>query len=126
MERLFNADPNIVRRCLKKLIVIERDPRAGEPLLGGLVGFRKITARIKAAGASPATKALTDVLAMFEKQSRGLSATPEPVEPEGTPQWLINALVRVVGLRPEVVKAMSPDEADAAWTAHITAPGSQS
>lgn len=168
LERLFNVDPNIVRRCLKKLIVIERDPHAGEPLLGGLVGFRKITvgdrdwrivwkvtedqvgrlvvdvaevwavgyrkdgevydeitARIEAAGGSPATKALTNVLAMFEKQSRGLSVTPEPVETERTPQWLTDALVRVVGLRPAVVKSMSPDEADAAWTAYITAPGSR-
>lgn len=168
LERLFNVDPNIVRRCLKKLIVIERDPHAGEPLLGGLVGFRKITvgdrdwrivwkvtedqvgrlvvdvaevwavgyrkdgevydeitARIEAARGSPATKALTNVLAMFEKQSRGLSVTPEPVATERTPQWLTDALVRVVGLRPAVVKSMSPDEADAAWTAYITAPGSR-
>lgn len=167
LERLFGTDPNIVRRCFKKLIVIERNPHAGEPLLGGLVGFRKITvgnrdwrivwkvsddqagglivevaevwavgyrkdgevydeitARSKAAGDSPATKALTDVLAMFEKQARDLTATPEPLESEETPRWLTDALVRVVRLRPEVVKAMSIDEADAAWTAYISGPGS--
>lgn len=40
---LFKADPQIVGWALKKMIQIERDPRAGEALLGGLIGYRKIT-----------------------------------------------------------------------------------
>jgi mRNA interferase RelE/StbE len=43
LRSLHTKDPSIVRWCLKKLIVIERDPNAGEALLGGLIGYRKIT-----------------------------------------------------------------------------------
>ena len=42
LETLFKADPQIVRWALKKMIQIERDPNAGAPLLGGLIGYRKI------------------------------------------------------------------------------------
>lgn len=38
----FRRDPQIVRWCMKKMLLLERDPQAGEPLLGGLVGFRKL------------------------------------------------------------------------------------
>ncbi|MGL4745984.1 MAG: type II toxin-antitoxin system RelE/ParE family toxin [Dermatophilaceae bacterium] len=43
LRALFRADPQIVRWALKKMIQLERDPYAGDPLLGGLVGYRKIT-----------------------------------------------------------------------------------
>lgn len=43
LRTLFKADPQIVRWALKKMIHLERDPNAGDPLLGGLVGYRKIT-----------------------------------------------------------------------------------
>ncbi|HQZ86649.1 MAG TPA: type II toxin-antitoxin system RelE/ParE family toxin [Actinomycetota bacterium] len=43
LRNLFKADPQIVRWALKKMIHLERDPNAGEPLLGGLIGYRKIT-----------------------------------------------------------------------------------
>ena len=43
LRALFKADPQIVRWALKKMIQLERDPNEGEPLLGGLIGFRKIT-----------------------------------------------------------------------------------
>ena len=43
LRTLFKADPQIVRWALKKMIQIERDPNAGTPLLGGLIGYRKIT-----------------------------------------------------------------------------------
>lgn len=164
---LFKADPQIVRWALKKMIQLERDPNAGDPLLGGLIGYRKITVgnrdwrvvwrvveneaggyrvevaevwavgyrkdsevyaeiknRAAAAGSSPKTKTLTDVLEMFARQARGLTATAEPDEPEPVPPWLSDALVRVVGLTHEQVKDMSFEEADKAWTDHITGPGS--
>lgn len=165
LQSLHTKDPSIVRWCLKKLIVIERDPNAGEPLLGGLVGYRKITvgdrdwrivwkvtdgdmggyvvdvaevwgvgyrkdsdvydeirARIKAADSSPATKTLVDVLALFEKSGRGLSATAEPEEPEPTPQWLVDALVRVAGTSASDVAAMTPAEAKNAWEQFTSSP----
>ena len=40
LQTLFKADPQIVRWALKKMIHLERDPNAGDPLLGGLVGYR--------------------------------------------------------------------------------------
>lgn len=43
LHDLFKADPQIVRWALKKMIQLERDPNAGDPLLGGLIGYRKIT-----------------------------------------------------------------------------------
>lgn len=42
LRTLAHRDPQIVRWCLKKMLLLERDPMAGEPLLGGLVGFRRL------------------------------------------------------------------------------------
>ena len=42
VRTLFRVEPQIVRWALKKMIQIERDPNAGAPLLGGLIGYRKI------------------------------------------------------------------------------------
>ena len=35
-------DPQVVRAALKKCLMLERDPEAGEPLKGGLIGYRKL------------------------------------------------------------------------------------
>lgn len=43
LERLLKKDPQIVRWALKKMILLERDPEGGEPLLGQLIGWRKLT-----------------------------------------------------------------------------------
>lgn len=43
LQTLFKADPQIVRRALKKMIQLKRDHNAGDPLLGGLIGYRKVT-----------------------------------------------------------------------------------
>lgn len=40
---LARKDPQIVRAGFKKFLLLDRDPHAGEPLLGGLVGYRKLT-----------------------------------------------------------------------------------
>lgn len=42
LRRLKRRDPQIVRAVLKKMLLLERSPHAGEPLLGSLVGFRKL------------------------------------------------------------------------------------
>lgn len=42
LENLFDRDPQIVRWALKKMLLLERNPHAGEPLLAGLVGWRKL------------------------------------------------------------------------------------
>jgi len=39
---LHKGDPQVVRWALKKCLLLERDPEAGEELRGGLIGFRKI------------------------------------------------------------------------------------
>jgi mRNA interferase RelE/StbE len=43
LHALLKKDPQIVRWALKKMLLLERDPEAGEPLLGQLVGWRKLT-----------------------------------------------------------------------------------
>jgi mRNA interferase RelE/StbE len=44
LERLMRrGDPQVVKWAVKKMIHLERDPEAGEALVGGLMGWRKIT-----------------------------------------------------------------------------------
>lgn len=43
VSRLVRLDPQVARQALKKMILLERDPDAGAPLLGALMGFRKLT-----------------------------------------------------------------------------------
>lgn len=167
LQTLFKADPQIVRWALKKMIQLERAPLAGDPLLGGLIGYRKITVgdrdwrvvwrvvldeagdlrvevaavwaighredsevyaeikqRVAHAGSSPKTSALTEVLDLFAKQARDLTATPEPEKPEPVPKWLTEALLYVVHLPASQVEQMSLDEAEKAWTDHISGAGS--
>lgn len=167
LRGLFRIDPQIVRWALKKMIQLERDPNAGEPLLGGLIGFRKITVgdrdwrvvwrvvedlaggfqievaevwavgyrkdsqvyseirqRVADAGATTATKALTEVLNLFGRQAGDLAATAEPEQPEPTPAWLADALLYVVRLPASQVRAMSLEEAERAWLDHISDAGS--
>lgn len=166
LQDLFKADPQLVRWALKKMIQLERDPNAGDPLLGGLIGYRKITvgdrdwrvvwrveqdeagdylievaevwavgyrkdsevyAEIRQcvanAGSSPKTKALSEVLALFAKQARDLTATPEPDKPEPVPKWLTDALLYVVHLPASRVEEMSLEEAEKAWADHISGAG---
>ena len=163
LQKLFKADPQIVRWALKKMIQLERDPNAGAPLLGGLIGYRKITVgdrdwrvvwrveqdevgdylievaevwavgyrkdsevyaeigqRIADAGSTPKTQALSEVLEIFAKQGRDLTATPEPDKPEPVPKWLTEALLYVVRIPASRVERMSLDEAEKAWTDHIS------
>jgi mRNA interferase RelE/StbE len=42
LRALERKDPSIVRQVLKKSLLLERDPQAGEPLLGDLIGYRKL------------------------------------------------------------------------------------
>lgn len=42
LRALERKDPNIVRLVLKKCLLLERDPDAGDPLLGDLIGYRKL------------------------------------------------------------------------------------
>ena len=43
LQVLLKRDPQIVRWALKKMLLLERDPEAGEALRGGLIGWRKLT-----------------------------------------------------------------------------------
>lgn len=42
LERLHKKDPLIVRDVFAKMVLLERATDAGEPLIGALVGFRKL------------------------------------------------------------------------------------
>lgn len=44
LQRLARkGDPQVVRWALKKCLLLERNPEAGEELRGGLIGYRKVT-----------------------------------------------------------------------------------
>lgn len=40
---LNRLDPQILRWALRKMLLLETDPEAGEPLVGDLIGWRKLT-----------------------------------------------------------------------------------
>jgi mRNA interferase RelE/StbE len=41
--RLSKKNKELLRQVLKKILLIERNPFAGHPLLGGFIGWRKLT-----------------------------------------------------------------------------------
>lgn len=96
------------------------------------VGYRKysevyaeINQRVADADSSPKTKALTEVLELFAKQARDLTATPEPETPEPVPAWLTKALLHVVGLQATTVKEMNLEQADKVWNDYTSGAGSE-
>lgn len=42
LELLYRRDPQIARGALRKVLLLERDPYAGRPLVGDLAGWRKL------------------------------------------------------------------------------------
>lgn len=40
---LNRLDPQVLRWALRKMLLLETDPEAGEPLVGDLIGWRKLT-----------------------------------------------------------------------------------
>lgn len=42
LQALLRLDPQLVRQALKKMLLLERDPEAGEPLHGSLITYRKL------------------------------------------------------------------------------------
>jgi mRNA interferase RelE/StbE len=156
LERLARKDPQIVRWCVKKMLLLERSPLAGEPLLGDLIGFRKLVVgdrswrivwrvlsdeagavvidiaevwaagaradaevyeevrrRMKDLGAEAAPRPLADVLPALGRLFDDLGAAVEPVAAPapGTPEWLVERVVKTVGLDRAEVASMTPDEA---------------
>ena len=43
LRRLSKNNKELLRQVLKKILLIERNPLAGSPLLGSLIGWRKLT-----------------------------------------------------------------------------------
>ena len=43
LVRLSKKNKELLRQVLKKILLIERNPLAGHPLLGGFIGWRKLT-----------------------------------------------------------------------------------
>lgn len=87
--------------------------------------YEEIRQRVANAGSSPKTKALMEVLELFAKQASDLTATPEPEKPEPVPKWLTDALLYVVHLPASQVQEMTLEEAEMAWTDHISGAGSE-
>lgn len=162
LARLARRDPQVLRQVLKKLLLLERDPHAGAPLLGALVGFRKLVvgdrhwrivwrvgddergrtvvevAEVWAVGAradaevyaemagrvaalpdEPSSRALAEVVELLGRAAGEIRPTAEPVV-EPVPSWLVDRLVHTAGRDRAEVESMAPEEAMAAWEAHIT------
>jgi mRNA interferase RelE/StbE len=170
------GDPQVVRWALKKCLMLERDPEAGEELRGALIGYRKLTvgdrdwrvvwrvthdaegtpvvdvaevwamgarsdsevydemsSRVAALSANPATVPLAEVIERLGKVAAGLAgknaepgkgAAPAaaPGAGEQLPDWLAQALLKVVGMAPADVAQLSEAEANQRWLEHITQP----
>jgi len=43
LRQLLRLDPSVLRKVLVKILMLERNAEAGEPLLGELMGWRKLT-----------------------------------------------------------------------------------
>jgi len=43
LNQLFRLDPAVMRKVLTKMLLLEHSTEAGEPLLGDLMGWRKLT-----------------------------------------------------------------------------------
>lgn len=42
LQRILKRDPQVVRAALKKMMLLEQEPEAGQPPHGGLAGWRKL------------------------------------------------------------------------------------
>ena len=109
---------------------LEAELDAAAPWLGELIGYRRdneiyaeIRQRITRAGPTPKSMALAQVLDLFAQQSHVLAATPAPDGPPPVPKWLTEALLYVVRLPASRVERMNFDEAEKAWTDHISGSG---
>ena len=43
LNKLFRLDPSVMRKVITKMLILELNTEAGEPLLGDLMGWRKLT-----------------------------------------------------------------------------------
>lgn len=98
--------------------------------------YDEMGSRVAALSANPATLPLAEVIERLGKVAAGLagknaepvkgaaavSATPGAGATEQLPDWLAQALVKVVGLTRADVARLSVDEAHRRWTEHISAP----
>ncbi|WP_299958646.1 type II toxin-antitoxin system RelE/ParE family toxin [uncultured Modestobacter sp.] len=169
------GDPQVVRWALKKCLLLERDPEAGEALRGALIGYRKLvvgnrnwrivwrithddagrpvvdvaevwalgarsdsevyaemTARVATLSATSATVPLAEAIERLGRAAAGIQpASAEPatgpaddgtgadVAP-GLPSWLVQSLIKVVGLPPAEVAQLTDAGAHRRWDEFIT------
>lgn len=43
LNKLFHLDPSVMRKIITKMLILELNTGVGEPLLGDLIGWRKLT-----------------------------------------------------------------------------------
>lgn len=83
LERLRKRDPQIVREVLKKMLLLERSTGVGEPLLGDLIGFRKLVVgnrRYRIVWRETVDETHTPVLEIAEVWAAGARADSEVYE----------------------------------------------
>ncbi|MEI4273726.1 hypothetical protein TEK04_18555 [Klenkia sp. LSe6-5] len=84
--------------------------------------YEEMVARVASLPATPATIPLAEVVERLGRIATGLSPTrTEPTRGQGSvPDWLVQALVKVVGIRPDEAATLDPDEAARRWTEFTT------
>jgi mRNA interferase RelE/StbE len=84
--------------------------------------YREAVARVaRSRGTGQRLVSLAGVLESFGRLARGL-VPDEPEPPAIVPSWLAEKLITKMGLRPEVVAALSVDEAVAQWEEFMRRP----
>lgn len=118
------------------MLLLEVDPHVGQPLLGTLIGYRKLTVgnrdlrliwrvatadRGTTSSTSPrsgrSASSLHGVITELGRRTTNVRARP-PLEPTRVEPWLAHRLVHTTGIDPQVLALITSEEAVDAWIPH--------
>ncbi len=132
------GDPQAVRWALKKCLLLERNPEAGEELRGALIGYRKLTVgnrdwrvvwRVTHAEAGTAfvdvaevwavgARSDSEVYAEMEARVARLAATPRTMALADAVERL-GKLARGIEPSPQTQPETDPEREIPAWLVHV-------
>ncbi len=126
LRTLQRRDPQIVRQVLKKCLLLERDPQAGDPLLGDLIGYRKLVVgnrdwrfvwRVNEDDSGGVSVDIAEIVGLFAP-GEGIGAHAEP-EHDPVPGWLRDRLVHTAGMTLTEVAELSGAAAADLWDTYM-------
>jgi mRNA interferase RelE/StbE len=123
LQQLATHNPQALEWALKKMLLLEENPNAGEALLGGLIEWRKPTVGNRDGRIvwRPTTDPDTTPVIEIAEVWAGITPASPPVK-EDLPSWLVDQLVHTAGVHRDVIEGMTLKEAVDAWTAWTTSP----